>query len=73
MGLMGLSIFADAAPNYKYMFMIRMGTSTSHHLKIHIIKNTMMKQSRGFNDDLQPDQKKATNISTMDPIIGTSP
>ena len=60
MGLVGLSIFVDAVPNYKYMLMIRMGTSTSHHRKIHIIKNTMMKQSRGFNGDLKPDQKPQT-------------
>ena len=32
-----------------------------------MIKNTMMKQSKGLKTDLNPEQKKITNTTTMDP------
>ena len=36
-----------------------------NHGKIHIIKNTVMKQSSGVDGELKPIHKKTTNITTM--------
>ena len=47
-----------------------LGSSTSsvkHHSDTHIIKHTVMKQSKGLNGDLKPYHKKTTNRTTMDP------
>ena len=42
-----------------------------HHSETYIIKNPLMKQSKGPNGDLKPEHKKNTNRTTMSPTTDT--
>ena len=42
----------------------------NHHSETHIIKNTVMKQSKGLNGDLKPEYKKTTDMTMTSPTIG---
>ena len=57
-----LTLNSDAAPTYKYIFCPHQGSSTSsvkHHIEIHILKTTVMKQSKEPNGDMKPDTGKS--------------
>ena len=50
-----LALNSDAAPNYKYIFCLQSESSTSsvkHHSETHIVKNTVLKQSKGLNVEM---------------------
>ena len=42
-------------------------SSVKHHSETQIIKNTVVKQSKGLNGDLKPEHKKFTHRTNMSP------
>ena len=62
-----------SSPLDEATYQISKGSSTSsvkHHSETHIIKSTVMKQSKELNGDLKPGHKKTTNRTTMSPTTG---
>ena len=65
-----LALNSDAGPNYKYIFSPHRGSSTpslKYHSEAIIIKNAVVKQSKGFNGDLTPEHKRTANRTTIGP------
>ena len=44
-------------------------SSVKHHSETHIIKNSVIKQSKGLNGDLKPEDMITTNMNTIGPTL----
>ena len=40
-------------------------SSVKHHIETHIIKNIVIKESKGLNGDLKPEHMKSTNMTAV--------
>ena len=58
-----VTLISDTAPKYKLQVRSTKWSSNpsmKHHSQTHIIKTTVMKQSKGLNGVLKPENKKST-------------
>ena len=63
-----LTLNSDTVPGLQIYVRSTQGSSTlsmKRHSETHIITNTMVKPSKGLNDDLKPEHKKNTNRTTV--------